>query len=143
MRLVIFSELRGLWLEDSEGERNIGGGRSSVDIQVTDGSGFVLSGKLLIGGAPHTVKNGASKLLCEHFSKNSFTSVEFIYDCGIRLSCADIRPTLYGGWRFPAPSESVGDEDILRLLGRIGQLEAKLDAAKALCSETVSEVLGI
>ena len=143
MRLVLFSGFRGLWIEDSKGERNLRGDRSSVDITVTDGSGDVLSGKLLICGAPHTVKNGSCKLLTEHFSKNGTSVAEFISDGGIRRACADIRSVAFGGWRFPAPCESVGDDDVLRLLGRIGQLEEKLDAAKAFCSETVSEVLGI
>ena len=143
MRLVLYGGLRGLWLEDGDGERNICEGRATVDITVTDGSGDVLSGKLLIGGVPHSVNRGACKLMTERFSRDGFTTVEFVSDGGIRRSCSDIRRMPLGGWRLLAPCESVDDDDILRLLGRLGQLEERLDAARALCSETVSEVLGI
>ena len=144
MRLVLFDDLRGLWLSDAEGERNVDGSRSSLDILVTDGAGRVLSGTVLAAGAPHEVNNGRCKLLTEHFSKYGFTTVEFISSGGVRRCCTDIRRIVSdGAWRMPSPAESVSDKDILSLLGLTEMLKGKLEAASALCSPAVSDVLGI
>lgn len=143
MRLVLYGDLRGLWLEDREGERTVSAERSTVDITVVDGSGHVVSGTLRVLGVEHTVDQGKCKLKTEFFAKYCATPVVFVTPGGVRRACADIRPDSRGGWKFPLPSESVDDGEILRMLCKIQQLEAKLDAARALCSDTVSGVLGI
>ena len=143
MRLVLYSDLRGIWLEDKEGERLLSPERSSVDITVTDGEGRVVSGTLRVLGVTHAVEHGKCKLITEYFAKYCTTPVVFVTDGGVSRVCASICPVSRGGWKFPLPSESLDDGEILRMLCRIERLEAKLDAAKALCSPSVSEVLGI
>lgn len=143
MRLVLYSDLRGIWLEDSEGERLIAPERTTVDITVTDGTGRVVSGNLRILGVSHPVDHGKCKLNTEYFARYCSTPVVFVTTGGVSRVCANICPASRGGWKFPLPSESVDDGEILRMLCKIERLEAKLDAARALCSETVSGVLGI
>ena len=76
MTLTIFEDVRGLWIREDGENGMVDFSRSSVDISVTDGSGCVLDGTLLVNGTPFAVKNGRCKILTEALSRDGFSDVE-------------------------------------------------------------------
>ena len=143
MTLTVFEDSRGLWIAETEKERIVDFSRSSVDIAVRDGSGRVLGGTLLINGTPFAVERGSCKLLTEALSVVGHGDVVFVTNSGIKRSCSPIKQVLGKGWRFTDPHEALSDDDILRILNINERLREKLESAKALCSDTVSSVLGL
>lgn len=143
MTLTVFEDARGLWIADEDKERVVPFNNSSVEISVKDGSGCVLNGTLLINGTPFAVDRGRCKLLTEALSVVGYGDVVFVTDSGIKRSCSPIKQVLGKGWRFTDPHEALSDDDILRILSINERLREKLESAKALCSDTVSSVLGI
>ena len=143
MTLTVFDDAKGLWVRDGDEGGVVPFSSSSVDIMVADGDGSVLNGTLRINGTPFPVKNGKCKLLTESLHKIGASYVDLVTDGGIIRSCSWIRALDQKAWYFPSPREALDNDEILLILRRIERMREKLDAAKSLCSETVSGVLGL
>lgn len=142
MTLVIYDDAKGLWIA-SEGEaKTVPFRQSSADIAVTDGSGRVLEGRLLVNGTPFPVVKGKCKILTEAFHKQGFSDITFISESGVKRPCAYVRQ-LDAMWYFPSPREALGNDEIISLLRKLERLQEKLESARMLCSDAVSSVLGI
>ena len=143
MTLTIFDDVRGLWLRDGEEDGIMPFHRDCIDISVTDGHGSVLDGALLVNGRSYAVERGSCKLYTDCLAGVGFGEVCFITESGIKRPCSPIRRILGKGWYLPAPREVIETGEIVTLLCKLQSLREKLESAKALCTESVSTVLGI